>query len=320
MTTELLQVADDEGKLLDAYVSLRPSTGEFASITFESQGGGRNKDYIRAHNLIVSRLAAMSAVLVDAIVVSSDTRSLDEVERRFFMKGRPYPQPLSPSMDAVAAARMLRRGAAEVGRREGATGPGNRAKRVELRFAADSLNSRPHIWLKEQLVAPSGALDVDAVLRVSRPRRVRQGLIYMQDAAARKAVEIRAMQVACDHLRTEWDHVVDVSSTESYDLLCRSGDAELHVEVKGTTSDGTSVVVTRNEVQHARCQYPRIALFVISRIDLRLSGGAPVAAGGVLMRYEPWVIDDFDLLPLSFQCCLSTSAAKKVKASGGTPL
>jgi hypothetical protein len=129
---------------------------------------------------------------------------------------------------------------------------------------------------------------------------------YMRDAIARKAVEMRAMQVATEHLQKSWKEVTDVSATESYDLRCRSHDSELHVEVKGTTSSGASVVLTRNEVEHARIFYPSIALLVVSNISLHLSGDSIEATGGCLKCYDPWVVDDYELRPLSFQCSLSS--------------
>lgn len=306
-----MQVADDNGNFLDASISLTSDGDDIASITFESQGGGRNTGYIKAHDLVISRLVKMSATLIDSVVVSSDTRDLSEAQRRFCVPGASYPLQLAPSLDGVGLARMLRRGAAEVGRREGATGPGNRAKRVQIRFSVDFLASRPPLWLEEQLIAPSGALDVGAVLAAARPRAAGPPPRYMQDAAARKAVEMRAMDVAIADLRAEWDHVADVSAIESFDVLCRSGDAELRVEVKGTTSDGATIVLTRNEVLHARAHHPHVALYVIAKIDLRLKDGIPVAEGGVLTRRRPWNVVDFELVPLSFQCRLMTDHGER---------
>jgi hypothetical protein len=63
-------------------------------------------------------------------------------------------------------------------------------------------------------------------------------------------------------------HIDDVSLHESYDLRCELGGDDLHVEVKGTTSDGDRVLLTRNEVSHARDWYPRVALIVVSCIEL----------------------------------------------------
>ena len=49
MTSEILRVADGAGDALDAHVSLsKASDDDWACLTFESQGAGRNKDYFKA--------------------------------------------------------------------------------------------------------------------------------------------------------------------------------------------------------------------------------------------------------------------------------
>ena len=53
-----------------------------------------------------------------------------------------------------------------------------------------------------------------------------------------------------------------------------------HVEVKGTTTDGAEVILTPNEVRHAR-ENPCTALFVLSNITVeRAEDGAVTATGG----------------------------------------
>jgi hypothetical protein len=53
---------------------------------------------------------------------------------------------------------------------------------------------------------------------------------------------------ATSHLQWLGYHVEDVGATESYDLDCSKEKDELHVEVKGTTTDGLAVLLTPNEV------------------------------------------------------------------------
>jgi hypothetical protein len=60
--------------------------------------------------------------------------------------------------------------------------------------------------------------------------------------------------------------ITDVSATESYDFECVLRGQETHVEVKGTTSAGERVPLTRNEVAHARECHPNVVLIVVSRI------------------------------------------------------
>jgi len=124
----------------------------------------------------------------------------------------------------------------------------------------------------------------------------------------RRAVEVRAMQLAEAHYRRAWNEVHDVSTRESYDLLCLRGGAELRVEVKGTTGDGSSVILTKNEVRHAREQHPHIALFVVHGIALERRGtDTPVATGGKVRVFEPWNLDaGFSLEPETYRCVLPT--------------
>lgn len=123
--------------------------------------------------------------------------------------------------------------------------------------------------------------------------------------AERKAVEMRAMAVATAHYVPQWEMVEDVSSTRSYDLECRSGDRFLRVEVKGTTGGAESILVTANEVEHARQLGEHVALFVVSGIVLhREPGSQPTASGGTARIFEPWDIDRFSLRPIAYECAI----------------
>lgn len=94
---------------------------------------------------------------------------------------------------------------------------------------------------------------------------------------------------------------LDVHGTESYDLICRRGLEVKHVEVKGTTSDGADVILTPNEVAHAR-RLEHVALFILSNVLVeRADDGAATATGGVRHIYDPWHIDDGTLIPLGFR-------------------
>ena len=74
---------------------------------------------------------------------------------------------------------------------------------------------------------------------------------------------------------------------------------------KGTTTVGESVLVTRNEVEHARCMFPAIALVVVSGIVLHSDEeGVPIAEGGALTVIEPGDISRCELRPLAFECVI----------------
>lgn len=127
----------------------------------------------------------------------------------------------------------------------------------------------------------------EAVARAAGARGSGQG--FRESAEERRAIEIRAMSVARGHLEADgWD-VDDVSTTRSYDLHCRRGADVLIVEVKGTTSDGSAVLLTPNEVALARERHPDTALLILAGITLAVDrSGTIIAEGGDLEVLSPW--------------------------------
>jgi len=111
-------------------------------------------------------------------------------------------------------------------------------------------------------------------------------------------IETYAMELAVCHYSKLWREVIDVSAMQPFDLLCRDGDRELRVEVKGTTSLGMSILLTRNEVRHAEANNGRMALFVVSEITANPDG----CCGGVIKIIEPWDIRQAELDPIAFEC------------------
>ena len=108
------------------------------------------------------------------------------------------------------------------------------------------------------------------------------------------------MNMATEFYGETWT-VEDVHGRESFDLACRRGDEVKHVEVKGTTTDGAEVILTPNEVRHAR-EHPLTALFVLSNVSIeRAEDGAVTATGGVRHLYDPWHLDDGTLTALGFR-------------------
>gem|GEM_PF-3681678 len=133
--------------------------------------------------------------------------------------------------------------------------------------------------------------------QVVRPQRRRTGRGL--DAAARRAVEQRAMTVATVYYQRLGWTVHDVSARESYDLLLRKGRSVLHVEIKGTTGEGDTVTLTKNEVKHALLFHPETELFVVSGIRLR--AGDPIRAiGGRSRRFPRWKAEEARLTPLAY--------------------
>jgi hypothetical protein len=128
----------------------------------------------------------------------------------------------------------------------------------------------------------------------------RRGQGFSQSPERKRAVELRAMCVATAYFEARGYTVTDTSANKPYDLVATKGDTRLFVEVKGTTTGGEQVILTKNEVAHAQGHPGECVLFVVH--DIEVAGDSePVASGGVEKMIEPWVPADEDLVALSFQ-------------------
>lgn len=134
--------------------------------------------------------------------------------------------------------------------------------------------------------------------RATRPTRSGQG--FRLTAAERRAIERRSVHVATAFFEAQGWSVKDVGDRESFDLLLRRGEERLHAEIKGTTSAGHDVILTRAEVEKQRRYYPANALVVVHSIVLDRTAEEPVASGGVLHCTSPWMIADEDLTVISY--------------------
>lgn len=149
-----------------------------------------------------------------------------------------------------------------------------------------------------ELVATIEEIEVQATGRALRTGR-RQGFGLTQ--IERKVVEERAVQVAIEYYKNlGYTKIDDVGAFESYDLRVTGPDGVLFVEVKGTTSHGESIILTRNEVELHRREFPSNALVVVSLINL-IKGETPKASGGILNVTSPWELISERLTPLGFE-------------------
>ncbi len=127
----------------------------------------------------------------------------------------------------------------------------------------------------------------------------------------RKAIELHAMSVAIAHFKSLEFDVEDVSSNSPYDLLATKGVEKVYIEVKGTSSGGEQVFLTKNEVTHAQDHAGECVLFIVYGIEI---GGSPTsltATGGSYKILWPWVPAEVDLIALSFQYAVPPDATGK---------
>lgn len=147
----------------------------------------------------------------------------------------------------------------------------------------------------EDSVANAGAQVLDAT----------QG--FAPTSAERKLIERYAIEKAKARYRVRY-HIEERG--RPYDLLCTSKTdptQTLHVEVKGTQGSGESVILTANEVAHARRNRHRMHLVVVHSIRLiGVPGSARKAAGGRLLLLKRWSPAPAALTPLAYYCQLTT--------------
>ncbi|MER5677142.1 DUF3883 domain-containing protein [Streptomyces sp. NPDC002238] len=130
--------------------------------------------------------------------------------------------------------------------------------------------------------------------------RPQGGQGFLLTAAEGGAIEKRSVLLASEHCKAQGWTVKDVGATKAYDLELKRGDEKLHVEVKGPTSNGTQVILTRAEVEWQRKFAPDNALVVVHSITLDRTVEPATATGGVLHCTSTWTIEDESLTVISY--------------------
>jgi hypothetical protein len=286
-----LKPSSDNGEPLDAEFHVEELNGR-VTLVLEARGGRvRNPDYQIALALLLSRLRDGGAVLDGAIVDSSVSRKLPFEQRVLRVRDRSFPIDLGAEEAdelavAIAAAQMV------VAQQPNAKG-GNRHKRIRL-FLGNVTPEGLEARLANLTGSSSGVVGGSSPGSDPSPSSGQgRGL----SAPQRRAVELRAMELVAERLEGEGWRVNDVSGDNlGYDLRARRGEEERHVEVKGTIGPGTSVLLTPNEVRHAREWPDYAALAVVGGIALLEEDEHWTASGGSEEFFDAWSLGDGELL------------------------
>jgi hypothetical protein len=125
---------------------------------------------------------------------------------------------------------------------------------------------------------------------------------FRTSAPQRQAIELHAMEVAREQLELlGWVSFKDCHGNKPYDYEATFKGQRTFIEVKGTTSDGSSVILTNGEVAHIETRYPNTALVIVSHIKLSGTEDDPIATGGSFRLVHPWQIEEQDLKVISYQ-------------------
>lgn len=175
--------------------------------------------------------------------------------------------------------------------------------RREARTLQEAQRGAPEMWsawLRGASPAPSVELDAEALeLPVAADARRPSGQGFSADSKTRKAIELYAMDRAREYFQTQgFTSIEDVSSKRPFDLLARDGTREVCIEVKGTQSAGSSVLLTHGEVEFARRNKGRMVLYVLHSIEVLEGDGVP--QGGVHTVLWPWDVDGGALAPIKY--------------------
>jgi hypothetical protein len=188
--------------------------------------------------------------------------------------------------------------------------PAASALREDLRFMAGLLGRLYAAEARATLATDAPAPEVvdaeeSAALAAGRRRNhdtrtVPSGQGFRLSVTERKSIESHAVAMATGYFERLGWRVEDVGATESFDLLLRRGDEVCRAEVKGTTSQGRQVVLTRAEVERQREYFPHNALAVVHSIRLDRTHEPAVAFGGEVDCTTEWEVAEADLTPISY--------------------
>jgi hypothetical protein len=131
-----------------------------------------------------------------------------------------------------------------------------------------------------------------------QPKGSGQG--FQIDQNVKDAIADHAVALAMDHY-SAIGKAKSVGDTKTWDIECELEDGTIrHVEVKGTTTDGTRIILTKNQVDHYQ-DYPNSALYVVPNIKFeRVDGVVRIIDQDHPSIFDPWDLDTKDLQTIHY--------------------
>jgi hypothetical protein len=129
------------------------------------------------------------------------------------------------------------------------------------------------------------------------------GMGFQSDVEVRLKIETHAMAICKSHYEGLGYTVEDVSATKPYDFIINKDQQTRFIEVKGTQSTGTTIILTRNEVELSRVNGSNMALFLVHSILMNKK--SVKKESGTIAITDPWHVIDEKLTPISFTYTLS---------------
>jgi hypothetical protein len=135
---------------------------------------------------------------------------------------------------------------------------------------------------------------------------------FSTDAEHRKCVELHAMALAEEYLvRERFGTIRNVSANQPFDFAAIKDGQEHAIEVKGTTGDGTGILLTKNEVKLHAYRHPHNMLVLVHSIQVEGDIGKLKAKGGVVVCHPRWRIVASRLKPLAYTYTLAHAGSPR---------
>ena len=315
-----MKVVDFDGTVLDATFSVLPFEQGAISLDYESSGGShrgepshRNHQYRQGLNVLFRRLQSLNATIPEIRIETGTARSLPVEKQRIVIPNRSFPVVLSSVANVDEFRQEISRYGRKVGQGTAGSSKGGSSRRLRIFLSGVPTDQAELEWHLVGRGAEADAAVVATVVGMAAGKS-REGQGFLVSQAVRKIIEEYAVAWATRHYQAEGWVVQDVGSTESFDLLCnREGMSERHVEVKGTTGIGETVILTRNEVLHAREWHPNVDLFVVT--EIRVAGREtdnPIASGGLGHTCINWQPSDESLTPVGYEYVTSLGTQRAI--------
>lgn len=102
-----------------------------------------------------------------------------------------------------------------------------------------------------------------------RERLKEQAAGFQSNPAIRRAIEEYAMERALNALKDlDYGNFNRTSAYKEYDYTCDKGGKVFFVEVKGTQTKGKTVILTKNEVEHARSSSTTSIIIIVHSVTI----------------------------------------------------
>jgi hypothetical protein len=90
------------------------------------------------------------------------------------------------------------------------------------------------------------------------------------------------------------------SAYKEYDYTCDKGGKDFCVEVKGTQTKGKTVILTKNEVEHARSNSTTSIIIIVHSVRVSLKKKEIQVIGGTILVKEQWQFQPEHLSPIQY--------------------